>query len=224
MEWGDDGRGRVHDDVYGFWVDNGRGVVVSISRRNTTAFLSVFTPSSGDSGSHQDLWYWTFYPYNLGKEVGYFGWLGNRTCWQMWLLGRSQRLTSDVTDWERLRVRTVNGTARSADFSEWQRAAAYKRAGSHLSCRKRSVKLTSDTHSGGAFSAGTYRWSDIERLGDRPIAYVASGSHGVWPTPGKHVYAQVRCSLSLSPSRFPCSSHSTTLCYSLAGSAQRLTL
>lgn len=29
MEWGDDGRGRVHDEVYGFWVDNGRGVVVS---------------------------------------------------------------------------------------------------------------------------------------------------------------------------------------------------
>lgn len=53
------------------------------------------------------------------------------------------------------------------------------------------AELTPDTHSGGAFSAGTYRWSDIERLGDRPIAYVASGSHGVWPTPGKHVYAQV---------------------------------
>lgn len=32
MEWGDDGRGRVHDEVYGFWVDNGRGVVVSRER------------------------------------------------------------------------------------------------------------------------------------------------------------------------------------------------
>ncbi|BEI85667.1 hypothetical protein CcaverHIS002_0510680 [Cutaneotrichosporon cavernicola] len=121
MEFGDDGRGRVHDEVYGFWVDNGRGVV--------------------------DLWYWTYYPYNLGKEVGYLGWLGNH-----------------VSDWERLRVRTVNGTAESADFN---------------------------THSGGAFSAGTYRWSDLERFGERPIAYVASGSHGVWPNPGKHVYAQL---------------------------------
>ncbi|GMK59779.1 hypothetical protein CspeluHIS016_0803850 [Cutaneotrichosporon spelunceum] len=121
MEYGDDGRGRVHDEVYGFWVDNGRGVV--------------------------DLWYWTYYPYNLGKEVGYLGWLGNH-----------------VSDWERLRVRTVNGTAKSADFN---------------------------THSGGAFSAGTYRWSDLERFGERPIAYVASGSHGVWPTAGKHVYAQL---------------------------------
>lgn len=72
---------------------------------------------------------------------------------------------TDVTDWERLRVRTVNGSAESADFN---------------------------THSGGAFSAGTYRWGDMETQGDRPVAYVASGSHGVWPTPGRHVYAQVR--------------------------------
>jgi len=25
----------------------------------------------------------------------------------------------------------------------------------------------------------------------RPVAYVASGSHGTWPNPGKHVYAQL---------------------------------
>lgn len=30
MEPGPDGRGRVHDEVYGFWVDQGRGVVVSL--------------------------------------------------------------------------------------------------------------------------------------------------------------------------------------------------
>jgi len=29
MEMGPDGRGRVYDEVYGFWVDQGRGVVVS---------------------------------------------------------------------------------------------------------------------------------------------------------------------------------------------------
>jgi hypothetical protein len=27
---------------------------------------------------NQDLFYWTFYPYNLGKLVGTLGWLGNR--------------------------------------------------------------------------------------------------------------------------------------------------
>jgi hypothetical protein len=70
-----------------------------------------------------------------------------------------------VTDWERLRLRTVNGTAESADFN---------------------------THSGGAFSAGTLLWDEVERTpDDRPIAYIASGSHGVWPKPGRHVYAQV---------------------------------
>ncbi|RSH81992.1 Vacuolar protein sorting-associated protein 62 [Apiotrichum porosum] len=121
MKLGEDGRGRVEEEVYGFWVDQGRGVV--------------------------DLWYWTFYPYNLGKEVGALGWLGNH-----------------VVDWEHLRIRTVNGTAESADF---------------------------DTHSGGKFSAGTYRWQEIERFNDRPVAYIAMGSHGMWPVPGKHVYAQL---------------------------------
>lgn len=29
LEMGPDGRGRVHDEVYGFWVDQGHGVVVS---------------------------------------------------------------------------------------------------------------------------------------------------------------------------------------------------
>lgn len=33
LEMGPDGRGRVHDEVYGFWVDQGHGVVVSFSSR-----------------------------------------------------------------------------------------------------------------------------------------------------------------------------------------------
>lgn len=37
MEIGPDGRGRVYDEVYGFWVDMGRGVVVSGRYRSTTA-------------------------------------------------------------------------------------------------------------------------------------------------------------------------------------------
>lgn len=28
-------------------------------------------------------------------------------------------------------------------------------------------------------------------MDDRPVAYVAAGSHGVWPNPGDHVYADV---------------------------------
>ncbi|WVW85719.1 hypothetical protein I302_107757 [Kwoniella bestiolae CBS 10118] len=105
----EDGRGRLEEEVYGFGVDRGGGIV--------------------------DLWYWTFYPFNFGKPVGPFGILGNH-----------------VADWEHLRMRTVNGTAISADYT---------------------------THTGGRFSAGTYRWEDIEKIDGRPVAYVAAGSHGV---------------------------------------------
>ncbi|WVQ74817.1 hypothetical protein IAR50_004423 [Cryptococcus sp. DSM 104548] len=117
----EDGRGRVKEPVYGFWVDQGRGIV--------------------------DLWYWTFYPFNFGKQAGRFGVLGNH-----------------VADWEHFRMRTVNGTPISADFS---------------------------THEGGYLSAGTLRWEDIEKVGERPVAYVAMGSHGIWPDPGEHVYAEI---------------------------------
>ncbi|ODN78952.1 hypothetical protein L202_04467 [Cryptococcus amylolentus CBS 6039] len=116
-----DGRGRVNEPVYGFWVDQGRGIV--------------------------DLWYWTFYPFNFGKPAGRFGVLGNH-----------------VADWEHFRMRTVNGTPISADFS---------------------------THEGGYLSAGTLRWEDVEKVGERPVAYVAMGSHGIWPDPGEHVYAEI---------------------------------
>ncbi|WRT68327.1 uncharacterized protein IL334_005303 [Kwoniella shivajii] len=109
MKFGSDGRGRVEEEVYGFAVDQGKGVV--------------------------DLWYWTFYPFNFGKPVGLFGILGNH-----------------VADWEHLRMRTINGTAVSADYT---------------------------THTGGRFNAGTFRWEDIEKIDDRPVAYVAAGSHGV---------------------------------------------
>ena len=41
MEHGTDGRGKVREDIYGFWVDLGRGVVVSCKLRP-----SVFTPQT----------------------------------------------------------------------------------------------------------------------------------------------------------------------------------
>ncbi|WWC90751.1 uncharacterized protein L201_005688 [Kwoniella dendrophila CBS 6074] len=102
-------RGQVEEEVYGFGVDQGNGIV--------------------------DLWYWTFYPFNFGKPIGLFGILGNH-----------------VADWEHLRMRTVNGTPVSADYT---------------------------THTGGRFSAGTFRWEDIEKIDGRPVAYVAAGSHGI---------------------------------------------
>jgi len=38
----------------------------------------------------------------------------------------------------------------------------------------------------------TIRWQDVPKIDDRPIAYVAAGSHGVWSYPARHVYADVR--------------------------------
>ncbi|OXL07984.1 hypothetical protein C348_03851 [Cryptococcus neoformans Gb118] len=73
-------------------------------------------------------------------------------------------LGNHVADWEHLRVRTVDGVPVSVDFS---------------------------THEGGRLSAGTVRWEDVEKVDDRPVAYVAMGSHGVWPEPGDHVYADL---------------------------------
>lgn len=40
LQYGPDGRGRVHDEVYGFWVDQGHGVVVS---RVASRFAAIIT-------------------------------------------------------------------------------------------------------------------------------------------------------------------------------------
>ena len=38
---------------------------------------------------------------------------------------------------------------------------------------------------------GAYDWADIERLDTHPVVYSAKGSHGVWSTPGDHVYMSI---------------------------------
>ncbi|KAG8695332.1 Vacuolar protein sorting-associated protein 62 [Ceratobasidium sp. 395] len=72
------------------------------------------------------------------------------------------RVGNHIGDWERMTVRTVNGVAISADYN---------------------------AHSGGN-GAGTKRWVDVLKPPgeDRPLGYVADGSHGVWPEPGTWVY------------------------------------
>jgi hypothetical protein len=37
----------------------------------------------------------------------------------------------------------------------------------------------------------TIRWQDVPKIDNRPVAYIAAGSHGVWSYPGRHVYANV---------------------------------
>ncbi|KAJ3326781.1 hypothetical protein HDU76_012654, partial [Blyttiomyces sp. JEL0837] len=91
-----------------------------------------------------DIYYWAFSPYNLGKSSP---------------LGR---VDDHVGDWERVMVRTVNGTAVSVSYF---------------------------THSTGT-GVGTLSVTDtrIKWIGNHPVSYSALGSHGMWPQPGSNVY------------------------------------
>ncbi|KAB5595901.1 AMP deaminase [Ceratobasidium theobromae] len=65
-----------------------------------------------------------------------------------------------IGDWERMTVRTHDGVAISADYN---------------------------AHSSNG--AGAKPWNDVLKPSgeDRPLGYVASGSHGIWPGPGSWV-------------------------------------
>ncbi|CAE6477888.1 unnamed protein product [Rhizoctonia solani] len=111
----------------------------------STDKVPVYTFIVPKEGGIVDLFYWIFFPYNLGKDIIALGRVGNH-----------------IGDWERMTVRTLNGVAISADYN---------------------------AHSSGN-GAGTKPWNDVLKPSgeDRPLGYVASGSHGVWPGPGTWVY------------------------------------
>lgn len=66
-----------------------------------------------------------------------------------------------VGDWERMTVRTVNGVATQVDY-----------------------------HAHGDTGSGTVPWSQVLKFdnGQRPVGYVAKGSHGFWATAGTFTY------------------------------------
>ncbi|RDB20841.1 Vacuolar protein sorting-associated protein 62 [Hypsizygus marmoreus] len=66
-----------------------------------------------------------------------------------------------VGDWERMTVRTVNGVATQVDY-----------------------------HAHGDTGSGTIPWSQIVKFdnGQRPVGYIAKGSHGFWATAGTFTY------------------------------------
>ena len=43
----------------------------------------------------------------------------------------------------------------------------------------------------------TIRWQDAPKIDDRPVAYVAADSHGVYSFTGRHVYASVSLTFAL---------------------------
>ncbi|KAJ8091053.1 hypothetical protein PM082_024661 [Marasmius tenuissimus] len=71
-----------------------------------------------------------------------------------------------VGDWERLAVRTVNGVATQVDYH---------------------------AHGGTGDAGSTVPFDQALKFdnGQRPAAYVAKGSHGIWQTVGTHTYVDV---------------------------------
>ncbi|KDN45374.1 hypothetical protein RSAG8_04961, partial [Rhizoctonia solani AG-8 WAC10335] len=137
----------------------GKGASTWLTVSDTSAgYLTGQNPSSNKvpvytfivpkEGGIVDLFYWIFFPYNLGKDIIALGRVGNH-----------------IGDWERMTVRTLNGVATSADYN---------------------------AHSSGD-GAGPRPWADVLKPSgeDRPLGYVASGSHGVWPGPGSWVYQDI---------------------------------
>ncbi|KAH7101234.1 hypothetical protein BKA62DRAFT_190693 [Auriculariales sp. MPI-PUGE-AT-0066] len=110
----------------------------------TTPGAKLYTFVAPKANDVVDLYYWLFTPYNLGKKVPLLGLVGDH-----------------VGDWERLKVRTVNGTAQSVEY-----------------------------HAHGDTGSGTVPWAQVVKFDNdqRPVGYVASGSHGLWSTPGTFTY------------------------------------
>jgi hypothetical protein len=38
-------------------------------------------------------------------------------------------------------------------------------------------------------SGSQYTWSAVQKSGDKPVGYVAAGTHATYPTPGNHDYS-----------------------------------
>lgn len=89
-------------------------------------------------------------------------------------------------------MRTVNGTAVSADYGNLPSNGAVLIRQSHIERISASAQGQQLLRlSGSANRSSTVRWQDVAQRDGRPIAYSAAGSHGLWPTPGLHVYAQL---------------------------------
>jgi len=87
-------------------------------------------------------------------------------------------LITDVGDWERMTVRTVNGVATEVDYH------AHDDKGSGL------VSILSLWHLSDYSFNRTIPYSQALKFdnGQRPVGYVARGSHGFWATAGTFTY------------------------------------
>ena len=158
VEWSFANMVRYQDKDGNYWIQTKEPLVVlstnldywagfsDVSRAPVYAFW-VDKSGSADGSSYVDLVYFTYYPYNLGKQYTGVTW-GNH-----------------VGDWEHLTVRLKwvesNGS--------WSLAPA----GVYIPFHD---------------SGKAYRWDEAFKTATHPIAFAASGSHGLWPNAGSHPY------------------------------------
>ncbi|XP_019626646.1 PREDICTED: putative vacuolar protein sorting-associated protein TDA6 [Branchiostoma belcheri] len=103
-----------------------------------------------------DIFYWMFFPYNLGKKVC----VGDKI---FGCIGKNQTLAHRVSDWEHMTIRLVGKTPSSiyVDSAETS-SGIYNWHGTSQTYRKgEDVVLTEGTH---------------------PILYSAYGNHKLWPS------------------------------------------
>ncbi|KAF8327031.1 uncharacterized protein EI90DRAFT_1859554 [Cantharellus anzutake] len=140
---------------------NGQGTFLTV--QNYTNALGTFLAGKNPKTTRVPVY--TFIAPKGNGVVDFYYWT-----YYPWNQGKIVKVVGEVddhvSDWERMSVRTVNGVAVSADYN---------------------------AHSGGSQSTGTIRWADVPKVPgeDRPIGWVAQGSHGIWDSPGKHVYQNV---------------------------------
>ncbi|QRW06617.1 hypothetical protein RhiLY_05616 [Ceratobasidium sp. AG-Ba] len=120
--------------------------------------VPVYTFAVPKEGGIVDIFYWIFFPFNLGKKSLLWVKLG---IFEPEMASHSLEVPLSHND----HFGWYQGVAISADYN---------------------------AHSSGN-GAGTKLWSDVLKPSgeDRPLGYVAEGSHGVWPGPGSWVYQDI---------------------------------
>ena len=132
--------------------------------------MPVYAIVNNTGPGEKEITYWTFYPYNRGKRVCIGMFINNIGC-----AGGYSTFGNHVGDWERVRVKLVNGQPQwyylyihDSDITKRFGGKFYWNGREFSKDEKMiTLKMTWDGH---------------------PIVYSADGSHGIWPFAGKHVY------------------------------------
>lgn len=152
-------------------------------------YVFTYGVKSADTFNAQ---YNTFYPYNRGKDGCPLFVVGG-TCTSPY--GRKV-FDNHVADWELMSIRFVHGKPVSVHVgahgndetgSEFSASTYVERPDPNGNTVWASLTTEYMLKDAVASIAGRGPWF-LEWQGDHPIAYSAKGSHGLWASPGTHVY------------------------------------